>query len=255
MPLRQSTTKTPFGWTDADSNNYSFKQWKRDLNLWCISTELNDAQIAPAVVQRLGCMAREIGLNLAEIRSTNHTTGAVGSTLQYGANVDLGDGMKRNSGIDILIHNLSYNFGALPQEAQLKVMIAFFQFRRLPGEAADTLLCRWEQMRVKAEGGVQMSWTCYSFLILCPLVVPLKNFPNLLIPLSGKLTTTREQYDQLIHLLRQNEHYRDPTMLTTDSTASFYEDKEGGEPSELEEARAASSIQHGFGRFAFLWSG
>ena len=96
MPLRQSTTKIPPGWTDADSNNYSFRQWKRDLNLWCISTELNDAQIAPAVVQRLGGMVRETGLNLAEIRSTNHTTGAVGTTWQYGANVDLGDGLKWN---------------------------------------------------------------------------------------------------------------------------------------------------------------
>ena len=93
------------------------------------------------------------------------------------------------------------------------------------------------RVNAEAEGGVQMSWICYSFLILCALGIPLKNLPNLLIPLAGKLPTDRAQYDQFIHLLRQTEHYRDPNMLKIDSTASFYESEEGGKPSEFEEAR------------------
>ena len=82
-----------------------------------------------------------------------------------------------------------------------------------------------------------MSWICYSFIMINALGIPMKNLPNLLIPLNGNLPTTREQYEQFISLLRQNEHYRDPNILKTDSTASFYEDEEGGKPLEYEHIR------------------
>ena len=79
-----------------------------------------------------------------------------------------------------------------------------------------------------------MSWVCYSFIMINALGIPMKRLPNLPIPLAGRLPATREQYDQFISLLRQDEHGGDPSLLNTGSSASVYEGEEGGEPSECD---------------------
>ena len=111
MPMRQSTTKIPPGWSDADNHQYSFKQWVRDLKLWVISTELDEAKVGPAIVQRLGGMAREVGMRLSEIASTHHTLGTAGTVLQYGGTVGFGGGAAHYSGVEILLHHLNAKFG------------------------------------------------------------------------------------------------------------------------------------------------
>ena len=53
-----------------------------------------------------------------------------------------------------------------------------------------------------------MTWIGYAWLLLRFLGIPQTSWPNLLLPLGGPLPTTEQRYLELLHLLRQNEHYR-----------------------------------------------
>ena len=53
-----------------------------------------------------------------------------------------------------------------------------------------------------------MSWIGYSWLLLHNLGIPKPAWPNLLLPLNGSLPNDDQSYFRLLHLVRQNEHYR-----------------------------------------------
>ena len=57
----QSTSKIPPYWAPLlETKGYPFSVWAKDIELWCSGTELQQTQMGPAMVQRLGGVAREL---------------------------------------------------------------------------------------------------------------------------------------------------------------------------------------------------
>ena len=131
--------------------------------------------------------------------------------------MNVGDGLDNvhRTGLDSFVQHVYLRFGQLSQEASLKPMLTIFGFRRLPGESPAARWARCELLRLKTELEVkpEMSYTGHAFLILVALGIPMRALPNLLIPLGGNLPHDAATYQTLLSLLRQNEHYRDPSHI------------------------------------------
>eukprot|EP00973_Karenia_brevis_P004327 592941-Karenia_brevis.AAC.1 len=56
---QQSTSKVPPFWTlDLELKGYPFRAWKQDIEVWDAGTELHENQRGPAIIQRLGGIAK-----------------------------------------------------------------------------------------------------------------------------------------------------------------------------------------------------
>ena len=99
---------------------------------------------------------------------------------------------------------------AVGREKDLVRARLFSTFRPKPNESPDATITRLELVRMTSqkEVGLMMTFVGYSWLSLHFLGVPKTAWPNILLPLGGTLPENEDGYLRLLHLLRQNEHYR-----------------------------------------------
>ena len=68
----QSTFKIPPYWAPLlETKGYPLAVWAKDIELWCAGTELTPQQMGPAMVQRLGGIARELMREVPIVLITN----------------------------------------------------------------------------------------------------------------------------------------------------------------------------------------
>ena len=144
MPYMQSTTKIPPGWSEEIAAKYPFRKWLEQLTLWCSSTKLEPHKIGPAIALRLGGTAYQIAIAMSKRAARNPSNGVVGNCLQYGEEMDFGDGMGycHRGGYDILIYELSRKFGQLEQESVLNVLMDFFPIQERPRRNSRWTSCQ-----------------------------------------------------------------------------------------------------------------
>ena len=74
----QATAKVPPYWEPSlEKKGYPFRIYDRDLLIWAVGSELPPERMAPAVVQRLGGMARQLAREVPpEVLSHGRVDGA-----------------------------------------------------------------------------------------------------------------------------------------------------------------------------------
>ena len=69
LPLQSSTKTVPPGWNLKIASTYTFDQWRKDLKLWLLTTDLKHEQIGPAMALRLSGVPRAVADTLANTPS------------------------------------------------------------------------------------------------------------------------------------------------------------------------------------------
>ena len=115
-----NSLKTPPAWDPSDEERYPFRHWLADLTLWSAATDLGVQQQAPAVVLRLGRVARLLSRDIPV------------EQLQNGAMVDMNDGNGQQpvTGLALLMILLGRAFSPLPEETSLRAINDLLAFTR-----------------------------------------------------------------------------------------------------------------------------
>eukprot|EP00971_Amphidinium_carterae_P083093 1643848-Amphidinium_carterae.1 len=153
----RASLKTPPSW-NPNNNRYSFREWKSDLELWMLGTDLSEQKQCGAIALQLTGEARDIarGMDRAIMRD----------------GVQQADGT-RKSGAQCLIDLLEEKLGPQQQSKALDALEKFFSFKRRQRETIDELISRFDLVfqRASAEGGLNMSHTglAYKLAEVCGL--------------------------------------------------------------------------------------
>ena len=105
----------------------------QEIDIWSAGTELQQEQMAPAVVQKLGGAARAIAREVpaSELRDGryNATTGV------------------QETGLVLLMRGLARRFGQFAVETSTRCIIDLLGFLRRQTESIDEALARFETLR------------------------------------------------------------------------------------------------------------
>ena len=138
--------------------SYTWRDYVRDIGIWCMMTDLQPHQQCAALISRLQGHAREIA-QLIPARDI-----ALGVFLEDGTYVDP---------VSNLMAQLSSRFAPYEDEERNEAMMQVWTFRRKHNESIDSLLSRFEELRYRAarEGHYIMSIEGWSMRLLqnCPL--------------------------------------------------------------------------------------
>ena len=180
LALSHSTTKIPPGWDPGTAQQYSFLQYKKDLQYWLRTTELDEVRIGPAIALRLKGVARRITDRLMSKDSPVHPGN--GNTLLTHGDYDINPmgGWTVKPGWRVLFDALREKFDRLSYERAVKFLLDFFTFRVKPGEDIDSIIARFELVRDTGtdEIGLTMSYVCYAFPLLSVSGIPMKGWPH-----------------------------------------------------------------------------
>eukprot|EP00971_Amphidinium_carterae_P152923 3031757-Amphidinium_carterae.1 len=64
MELERATTRVPPAWDPSNASKYSFRDWKLDVELWLLGTDLQAEKQGGAIALQLLGEAREIARNM-----------------------------------------------------------------------------------------------------------------------------------------------------------------------------------------------
>ena len=178
------THRVPPAW--QPNTPHSYRDWERDIQNWLTLTDLDEAQQAGAIYQRVGGMAKVL---LREIPS----------------NV-LAHGNAHGSGTDILLRALRQRWGTEMQAKQLELHEAFESFSILPREDHDDALTRFDIIRTRAreEANLIVSSTSLARKLLVAFRVPEDQWALILAPTQGLLPTDEPQYMAFVEYLRRH---------------------------------------------------
>ena len=169
------STKIPPYWEPRMAKSFPFRQWMRRVRLWARTTELEQYQVANAVVLRLGGTAQELGYELAQqpspIGNGQQTILEAGNRMII---PDFNAVEAAYSGLEVLLHHLRKHFDPLDQERALKPLAEFFTFERLSQETCDEVISRFELIRFRAgnEAGLVISFVGYAWILLHVVGIP-----------------------------------------------------------------------------------
>lgn len=192
-PEAAGTHRIPPAWTPG--NDYTFRDWERDLENWIDMTDLNYEQIGPAVFQRLGGMAKILAREIPRelIRRGEPDPARPG-------------GPPLRTGVQLLLNALRGRWGQEAQDRQLSLLQAFEEFEVGPREDYEDAITRFDIIRTQArhEANHHASVTSLARKLLLAFNVPEEQWANLLTPTGGLLPANDEEYDNFITHLRRN---------------------------------------------------
>ena len=200
-----TTTKIPPFWEPSLEQQYPFRIWLQDIELWLYSTEVPVNRQAPAIVLRLDGTARALAREIPVQTLANGANRAV-IPAQYDAHGQPVEEFR--TGTQILLDLLKRRFHPFEQESQIRVLNDFFKFRREHSEDCDALLSRFELVLYRAQQTAQftMSEVGKSWMVLHHLRVPMEKWPLLLVNTNGNLPTNEAEYTSFCEYLRRNVH-------------------------------------------------
>ena len=181
---------------------------------WMLSTEIPATKQALLVAFQLRGLARECARELTP------------GQLQNGDNVDL-DGQGTWTQLPaphFLIWTLPHRFKALGNEASIRSMLEYQQFRRLSGESMDEVLARYELVRGRArrQANFNMGITGDAHLLLHALHIPVAHWHSLLMPFGGNLPSTDVELQSLITHIRRSGHLSETRGIQAATTRGMH---------------------------------
>ena len=194
------TLRTPPAWDPNMEPGYSFRHWSGDILMWSLATDVPQNQQGPAIVLRLGGLARQLA------REVDPNIIANGQVLD----LNDGNGPQPQTGVTVLLRGLARRFAALDVENSIKAIAELMSFRRQAGESVDQTLARFDVTRHRAEqqANFQLGPTGFAWLLLNSLGVPPALWSQFLQPFQGNIPQTEDQLQQLIgHIRRQGHLY------------------------------------------------
>ena len=191
--LISGTNKVPPYWGPEVEQEYPFKYWVKDVELWALSTELAEDKQGPVTAGRLGGVARSMA------REMPHNMLVHGTLLADGT---------RRTGLESLVRGLAKRFAPLGMETAFRAMTEFLGFRRSDSEEIDSALARWEilKMRVAVHAVFTMSNSGYALLLLLALRIDRRMWPHLMTSFRGVFPTTDDELEQLVAVIRRECH-------------------------------------------------
>eukprot|EP00971_Amphidinium_carterae_P326314 6457017-Amphidinium_carterae.1 len=158
-----ATAKVPPTWDPADATGvehaYSLQEWEQDLLRWSAATEIPAERQAPLVSLALGGAARAVADEFPA------------AVLRNGGFVDIGDGPRQYSGLELLVEALKRKFPVSQEAELLRAGVEFVNFAPRRGETLELVLLRWDRLLSRAEqvAGFAISWSFRAWLLLSAL--------------------------------------------------------------------------------------
>lgn len=204
-PPDGSTTKVPPYWEPGLEQEYPFRIWLQDLELWVYSTEVATERKGPSIALRLGGTAKALVREIPPATLAHGANRAVDPP-QYNGQGD--PVMEHRSGVQVIIDMLRRRFHPFEQESQIRVLNEFFQFRRDHHEDVDSVMSRFELVLYRAGQVAQftMPEVGRAYMILHHLRIPLEKWPLLLAETRGNLPSSEAEYNAFCEYVRRNTH-------------------------------------------------
>ena len=184
--------KLPPQWGPEQEQQYPFSHWSRDILLWSIMSDWDNARKAAGLLSVLTSNAREMARTIPP--NVILTGGQIN-----GQAVD---------GVTYIMFQLATKYGRLGEEQRLDAIQSFLGFDRHSGERIDALLQRFDAAHVRAQehGGLQLSVQGAAWLLLRAIGVTDGQLMQLLQPIGGSLPTDAQQMEALRSGLRRMGH-------------------------------------------------
>ncbi len=206
------TYRVPPAWSPENENHYSFRAYMTDLAFWIILTDLHPHQQAAAIITRLGGSARELARMITPQELIH------GGVTSNGQQVDP---------VTYLLTSLHERYAQLEEESRLTVMNDMINFQRNPGESINSLLTRYETVRMRAavEGQFVMSIEGNALQLLRVCGVSPTQMTMFLQPFNGQMPQNPAQFHQLCTALRRFGH------ITENAPGNIASGLRGNQPS------------------------
>ena len=195
-----ATLKVPPAWSIERNQHYSLRAWISDLILWSTATDVEAQRMGAIAALQVSGSAKELVRELAPEQLAN---GIVDP--QTGQHV---------TGLMLLVRTLAQRYAPLEGEVSTKAVSDFLNFSRIPGEAIDALLVRFDVLRNRAmlRGGLGVNASGLSWLLLKALNLSADLVDRLLQPLGGQLPQDDPQLGQLLDRIRRQGHLFEGAM-------------------------------------------
>ena len=191
---RRASNRDPPYWSPDMESRYPFRYWMQDLLAWSmLASDMEPHQQAAAILLRLGGPARDLLRNMS------------GDEMRNGAMVQ----GQHLDPVTLIITTLATNFAPMGEESRLEAIRELFQFCRQSGESIDALCTRFQSIRHRASmggTGAQMSWECYSWLLLQACGVDQQQLVQVLHPYQGRFPNTEPEFNAMQLTLRRMGH-------------------------------------------------
>ena len=184
--------KLPPQWGPEQEQQYPFSHWSRDILLWSIMSDWDNARKAAGLLSVLTDNAREMARTIPP--NVILTGGQIN-----GQAVD---------GVTYIMFQLATKYGRLGEEQRLDAIQSYLGFDRHSGERIDALLQRFDAAQVRAQehGGLQLSVQGAAWLLLRAIGVTDGPLMQLLQPIGGSLPTDAQQMETMRSGLRRMGH-------------------------------------------------
>ena len=192
MVPSNSNWRVPNAWGPEMEQNYSFRQWSRDVLLWSIANEADPSRKAASVMLVLRGAAKELA---RQIPPQVIVQGGVINGVQVDP-------------LTYLMHSLQERFGNLGEEVRVQTITELMGFQRKNHETIDSLLVRFDTVRTRAaeQGGAVVSIQGISWLLLRAIGISDNQLIQLLSPFQGLFPATEAEFTQLKTSLRRMGH-------------------------------------------------
>eukprot|EP00971_Amphidinium_carterae_P131399 2602497-Amphidinium_carterae.1 len=207
--MERASSKVPPAWDPASASRYSFRDWKCDIELWLLGTELAVEKQGGAIALQLSGEAREIARNINK------------QSLRQGVQDDSG---ARITGAQYLLEELERKLGPQQQSKAIESLQSYFGFQRKRGELVDSVLSRFATTysRASVEGGLTISQAGRAYKLMEVLGLQNQELLVFLGPFDGALPSTDTQYGDFIEHVRR--YYQRHEQQRTQFAAPVVED-------------------------------
>ena len=222
--LGTATLKVPPAWSIERAAHYSLRSWISDLILWSSATDLEAHRLGPVAALQVTGSAKELVRELAP----DHLANGIHDP-QTGQHI---------TGLMLLVRTLATRYAPLDQEASTKAVGEFLNFSKLPNEAVDALLVRFDVLRNRAaqRGGLALKASGMAWILLRALSLPAELLDRLLAQTGGQLPVNEDQLVELMGRIRRQGHLFEQGFKTSfkqggtgDPGAYFYPTFAGAE--------------------------
>eukprot|EP00971_Amphidinium_carterae_P191460 3798994-Amphidinium_carterae.3 len=186
---RAPVLRDPPFWQPGDEERHPFRHYLQDVSLWLLHSELDPVQQCAAIISQLGrLLARELSPQ----------------EIMYGGLVQ---GVHLDP-VSYLLNALQQRFAPLSEETRLRATSSLLQFQRQNNESVDSLLSRFElvRMRASAEGGGTLGVEPASLILLRAVGVSQHQYLNLIQPFGNRLPQSEQELSQMCHAIRRLGH-------------------------------------------------
>ncbi|OLP76419.1 hypothetical protein AK812_SmicGene43651 [Symbiodinium microadriaticum] len=192
--LGTATLKVPPAWSIERAAHYSLRSWISDLILWSSATDLEAHRLGPVAALQVTGSAKELVRELAP----DHLANGIHDP-QTGQHI---------TGLMLLVSTLATRYAPLDQEASTKAVGEFLNFSKLPNEAVDALLVRFDVLRNRAaqRGGLALNASGMAWILLRALSLPAELLDRLLAQTGGHLPVNEDQLVELMGRIRRQGH-------------------------------------------------